>query len=29
VSPHLYNTDADLDRALELLDGHTAPVRSG
>jgi cysteine desulfurase / selenocysteine lyase len=29
VSPHLYNTDADLDRALEVLDGHTAPVGSG
>ena len=29
VSPHLYNTEADLDRALEVLDGHTAPVGSG
>jgi cysteine desulfurase/selenocysteine lyase len=29
VSPHLYNTEADLDRALEVLDGHIAPVRSG
>ena len=28
VSPHLYNTEADLDRALEVLDGHTAPVGS-
>ena len=24
-----YNTEADLDRALEVLDGHTAPVGSG
>ena len=29
VSPHLYNTEADLDRALEVLDRHGAPVGSG
>jgi cysteine desulfurase/selenocysteine lyase len=29
VSPHLYNTEADIDRALELLGGRVAPVESG
>ncbi|HEX2374026.1 MAG TPA: hypothetical protein VHO93_08595, partial [Actinomycetota bacterium] len=29
VSPHLYNTEADVDRALEVLDGRTSPVDSG
>jgi cysteine desulfurase / selenocysteine lyase len=29
VSPHLYNTEADIDRALEVLDGRTDPVGSG
>jgi selenocysteine lyase/cysteine desulfurase len=28
VSPHLYNTEADIDRALEVLGGRTAPVGS-
>jgi cysteine desulfurase / selenocysteine lyase len=28
VSPHLYNTEADVDRALEVLDRRTAPVDS-
>lgn len=28
VSPHLYNTEADIDRALEVLGGRTAPVES-
>jgi cysteine desulfurase/selenocysteine lyase len=28
VSPHLYNTGADVDRALEVLDRRTAPVDS-
>lgn len=28
VSPHLYNTEADVDRALEVLDRRTAPVES-
>ena len=29
VSPHLYNTEADIDRALEVLGGRVAPVESG
>ena len=29
VSPHLYNTAADVDRALEVLGGRMAPVDSG
>ncbi len=29
VSPHLYNTEADIERALEVLDGPKAPVHSG
>jgi len=28
VSPHLDNTEADLDRALEVLGRRTAPVES-
>jgi selenocysteine lyase/cysteine desulfurase len=28
VSPHLYNTEADIDRAPEVLGGRTAPVGS-
>jgi selenocysteine lyase/cysteine desulfurase len=29
VSPHLYNTEADIDRALEVLGGRGAQVESG
>jgi selenocysteine lyase/cysteine desulfurase len=29
VSPHLYNTAADIDRALEVLDRPAAAVDSG
>ena len=29
ISPHLYNTEADIDRALEVLGGRVAPVESG
>ena len=29
VSPHLYNAEADIDRALEVLGGRVAPVESG
>jgi selenocysteine lyase/cysteine desulfurase len=29
VSPHLYNTEADVGRALEVLDGRMAQVDSG
>jgi cysteine desulfurase/selenocysteine lyase len=29
VSPHLYNTEADVDRALEVLDRRGPPVESG
>jgi selenocysteine lyase/cysteine desulfurase len=29
VSPHLYNTEADIDRALEVLGGRLAPAGPG